>query len=44
MAGCEIGTRGAKRIGEMLGKNTSLKTLNLYREIALNIYSSFILV
>jgi hypothetical protein len=34
--GCGIGARGAKRIGEMLASNTSLKTLDLGREIPFN--------
>ena len=33
---CGIGAIGAKKIGEMLGKNTSLKTIDFYREIPLN--------
>jgi hypothetical protein len=33
MTGCEIGKEGAERIGEMLEKNTSLKTLKLGCEI-----------
>ena len=37
MIGCEIGVRGAKRIGEMLEKNASLVEINLYGEFLLNI-------
>jgi hypothetical protein len=36
MTGCGIGARGAMRIGEMLGKNTSLKTIDLSCEIQFN--------
>jgi hypothetical protein len=36
MAGCGIGARGAKRIGEMLEKNASLKKIKLGGERPLN--------
>jgi hypothetical protein len=36
MAGCGIGAIGAKRIGEMLEKNASLKKLKLDCERPLN--------
>jgi hypothetical protein len=39
MIECGIGARGAKIIGEMLEKNTSLKILNLRCEIPFNIHS-----
>jgi hypothetical protein len=36
ITGCDIGARGAKRIGEMVEKNASLKELNLTCERPLN--------
>jgi hypothetical protein len=38
MTGCGIRARGAKRMGEMLEKNTSLKTLDLGGEIPFSSY------
>ena len=40
--GCQIGSKGAKRIGEMLEMNETLIHLNLGGEISLNIHSFFI--
>ena len=37
MIECEIGVRGAKRIGEMLEKNASLVEIDLRCEFLLNI-------
>ena len=39
MIECRIGGIGAKRIGEMLEQNTSLKTIDLSCEIQFNIHS-----
>jgi hypothetical protein len=40
MIGCGIGVGGAKRMGEMLDKNASLKDLSLDGENPLNTFSS----
>jgi hypothetical protein len=42
MTDCGIGASGAKRMGEMLEKNASLKTIDLSCENPFNIHSSSI--
>ena len=44
MTDCGIGASGAKRMGEMLEKNASLKTIDLSCENPFNIHSSSILM
>ena len=44
MIGCEIGVRGAKRIGEMLEKNESLVGIDLECEFPLNIPHSSVVM